>query len=298
MAGQLAIFWTPAGITLDSLGSKRLIDLTDGDTPNIRMPIRMLSIDTPETYPDGPRLDAAFAALVPWIESGRAPIEPALAEALLPKLRASQPVTRHKAMGERAKKAFERLLEERLTRPDGSRRTLFLRTADQPFDKNGRLLAYVAPNYSKAELEKLSRRERATFNLLLVEEGWAVPFVLYPSIPGERDLPLLHAAARRAIAARLGIWSDPTLLLPYELRALERLLQLKVRLDKGEKVPPAELWSWTSRYCADMTTRLLYRPQRYFEVAPEDRLFIWPEDVRDAVGKLGLAPAPSTVAVG
>jgi len=298
MAGQLAIFWTPAGITLDALGSKQLIDLTDGDTPNIRMPIRMLSIDTPETYTDGPRLDTAFAALVPWIESGRAPIDPVLAEALLPKLRASEPVTRHKAMGERARKAFERLLDERLTRPDGSRRTLFLRTADQPFDKNGRLLAYVAPNYSKAELEKLSRRERATFNLLLVAEGWAAPFVLYPSIPGELDLPLLHGAARRAIAEKLGIWSDPTLLLPYELRALERLVQLKARLDKGEKLPPAELWSWTSRYCADMTTRLLYRPQRYCEVAPEDRLFIWPEDVREAVARLGLAPAPSTVAVG
>lgn len=298
MAGQLAIFWTPAGITLDALGAKQLVDVTDGDTPNIRMPIRMLSIDTPETYPDGPRLDAAFATLVPWIERGTAPIDPVLAEALLPKLRAPQPVSRHKAAGERAKEAFRRLLEERLVRPDGSRRTLFLRTADTPFDKNGRLLAYIAPNYSRAELENLSRRERATFNLLLVEAGWAAPFVLYPSIPGELDLPLLHAAARTAIAEGRGIWADPLLLLPYELRALERLAQLKARLDKGEKPPAAELWSWTSRYCADMTTRLLYRPQRYVEVAPEDRLFIWPEDVRDAVARLGLAPAPSTVTVG
>jgi endonuclease YncB( thermonuclease family) len=298
MAGQLAIFWTPAGITLDALGSKQLVDVTDGDTPNIRMPIRMLSIDTPETYPDGPRLDVAFAALAPWIEGGRAPIDPVLARALLPKLRAPQPVTRHKAMGEQAKEAFRRLLDERLVRPDGSRRTLFLRTADQPFDKNGRLLAYVAPNYSKAELDSMSRRQRATFNLLLVEAGWAAPFVLYPGIPGELDLPVFHAAAREAIARKLGIWSDPTLLLPYEFRALERLAQLKARLDKGEKVATAELWSWTSRYCADMTTRLLYRPHRYCEVPPEDRLFIWPEDVRDAAAKLGLAPAPSTVAVG
>ena len=89
-----------------------------------------------------------------------------------------------------------------------------MRTADTPFDKNGRLLAYIAPNYSRAEREELSRLERATFNLLLVEAGWAVPFVLYPSISGELDLPLLHAAAREARAQRLGIWADPLLLLP------------------------------------------------------------------------------------
>lgn len=297
MAEQLAIFWTPAGTTLDTLGSKQLVDVTDGDTPNVRMPIRMLSIDTPETCPDGPRLDPVFAALVPWIESGEAPIDPDLAAALLPKLRAPQPVSRHKAMGERAKEAFGRLLEERLARPDGGRRNLFLRTADEPFDKNGRLLAYLAPHYSKAELERLSRRERATFDLNLVEQGWAAPFVLYPSIPGELDLPLRHAAAREARARRLGIWADPLLLLPYEFRALERLAQLEARLDAGAKLPPAELWSWIERYCADMTSRLLYRPQRYFEVEPENRLFIWPEQVRDAVARLGLAPAPSTVAV-
>lgn len=160
-------------------------------------------------------------------------------------------------MGERAKEAFRRLLDERLARPDGSRRTLFLCTADRPFDKNGPLLAYVAPNYSKAERESMPRRDRATFNLLLVEAGWAVPFVLYPSIPGELDLPLLHAAARRAIPGGRGIWSDPMLLLPYELRALERLVQLKARLDRGEKLPTAELGSWIERYCANTTTRLL-----------------------------------------
>lgn len=298
MAGQVAIFWTPAGITLDQLGSRQLVDVTDGDTPNVRMAIRMLSIDTPETSFDGPRLDAAFAGLVPWIESGTAPIDPVLAAALLPKLRAPEPASRHKAMGERAKEAFRRLLDERLTRPDGSRRGLFLRAADERFDKNGRLLAYVAPAYSERELATMSRRERATFNLLLVEEGWAAPFLLHPSLPGELDLPLLHAAARAAIEAGRGIWADPLLLLPYELRALERLARIEADLAAGKTLASRERWSWVERYCADMTTRLLYRPQRYVEVAPEDRLFIWPDRVRDAVVQLGLQPAPSTVAVG
>ncbi len=298
MASRIAIFWTPAGITLDQLGARELLDVIDGDTPNVRMAIRMLSIDTSETYPNGPRLDAALAGLVPWIESGAAPIDPVLAEALLPKLRAPQPASRHVAMGERAKEAFRRLLDERLTRPDGTRRKLFLRAADQPFDKHGRLLAYVAPDYSKSERDRLDRRERATFNLLLVEQGWAAPFVIYPSIPGELDLPLLHAAAREAIAERRGIWADPLLLLPYELRALDRLVDIKRKLDAGEKLDARIRWGWVERYCADMTTRLLHRPQRYVEVDPESRLFIWPQDVREAVGRLGLTAAPSTVEAG
>ncbi len=84
MAGQLAIFWTPARATFDPLDSEQLVDVGDTGTPNGRTPIRTLSIDTPETYPDGSRLDAAFAALLPWIESGTAPIDPALAGTLLP----------------------------------------------------------------------------------------------------------------------------------------------------------------------------------------------------------------------
>lgn len=165
MAGQVAILWTPAGVSLDRPGGRQLVDLTDGDTPDLRIAVRMLSIDTPETYPIGPRLDAELAGLVPWIGSGAAPI-------------------------------------------------------------------------------------------------------------------------------------DPVLLLPHELRALERLVAAKRRLDSGDKLDPRERWGWLERHCADMTTRLLCRPRRHVEVAPEDRLFIWPERVREAVVQLGLVPAPSTLAAG
>jgi len=48
MTEPTQILWTPAGKNLPSLGAKSLVDVSDGDTPNIRMPIRMLSIDTPE----------------------------------------------------------------------------------------------------------------------------------------------------------------------------------------------------------------------------------------------------------
>jgi hypothetical protein len=42
------VLWSPAGASMPTLGAKALVDVTDGDTPNIRMPIRMLSVDTPE----------------------------------------------------------------------------------------------------------------------------------------------------------------------------------------------------------------------------------------------------------
>jgi endonuclease YncB( thermonuclease family) len=42
------VLWSPAGVSLASLGDRALVDVSDGDTPNIRMPIRMLSVDTPE----------------------------------------------------------------------------------------------------------------------------------------------------------------------------------------------------------------------------------------------------------
>jgi hypothetical protein len=37
--------------------------------------------------------------------------------------------------------------------------------ADSPFDDNGRLLAYVAPNYTETERRTMTRAQQATFNL-------------------------------------------------------------------------------------------------------------------------------------
>jgi endonuclease YncB( thermonuclease family) len=88
-----------------------------------------------------------------------------------------------------------------LTRPNCRQRNLCIRATDPPFDDNGRLLAYVAPDYSAAERATMSRRDRATFNLDLVEGGWAAPFIIYPAIPGEQDLPLLVGAPHDARTA-------------------------------------------------------------------------------------------------
>ncbi|MGH3716977.1 MAG: hypothetical protein ACRDT4_26485 [Micromonosporaceae bacterium] len=52
MIDPVQIFWSPAGATVPSLGARALVDVTDGDTPNLRMPVRMLSVDTPEVTAD------------------------------------------------------------------------------------------------------------------------------------------------------------------------------------------------------------------------------------------------------
>jgi endonuclease YncB( thermonuclease family) len=153
-------------------------------------------------------IDHQFTELAEWIDQGRAPISPGLAAYLLPKLATGKAGTLQFEQGQAASAFAKQNIDTRLTRPDGSRRNLFLRVTDTLFDTNGRLLAYVAPNYSPRERETLSRAQRATFNLDLLTHGWAAPFVLYPSIPGELDLPLLVAAAATARTDKKGIWSD------------------------------------------------------------------------------------------
>ncbi len=46
--------------------------------------------------------------------------------------------------------------------------------------------------------------------------------------------------------------------------------------------------SWITRYCADMTTRRIYEPQSYIKVETYNRIFIWAEDVTEAVAKMSL----------
>jgi endonuclease YncB( thermonuclease family) len=291
------IFWTPSGVTLDSIGDKRFVDLSDGDTPNVRMNVRMLSIDTPEKAPTGEirkvdELQRWFADAAAWLATGSARVDPALAAHLVPRLARSDAVAAHFAQGAQASAEHQRLVDERLAKPGGRRRNLFIRVADQRFDRYGRLLAYVAPDYSAKEREKMTRRERATFNLLMVESGWAAPFVLYPSIPGEEDLPMLRDAAADAIAAKRGAWADPLGLTGYEFRMAERLAALR-RVIAADKKPSREQREWVTRYVVDASTATLHAPQAYVTIAPQDRVFVWPDDVRRAVADLNLVPGPS-----
>ena len=90
MIDPVQVLWSPAGATIPSLGDLALVDVHDGDTPSVRMSVRMLSIDTPEiTAISADRalnVDRKFADLAQWITDRKAPITAALAERVLPKL--------------------------------------------------------------------------------------------------------------------------------------------------------------------------------------------------------------------
>jgi endonuclease YncB( thermonuclease family) len=293
--GPVKIFWDPEGQEVDMLGEKEFVRVTDGDTPYITMSIRMLSIDTPEVHYPGnqkpSKQDANLAQLAEWIEKGKAPVKRDLGEYLYPKLATGKAGTLQEEQGKKATEVFQNLLDEKLRLPKGKRRKLFLYAADEHFDQYGRLLAYMAPNYTEKEREKMSYKERATFNLLMVESGWAAPFPVYPSIPKVVDLIMLQEAAKKAYDEKLGAWADPMTLTGYEFRMCVKLYQVTKKLVGGEKLSGEEKRGWISRYCADMTTREVFFPQDYFKVKPYNRIFVWPKDISEAVGRMNLLPA-------
>ncbi|WP_232323661.1 thermonuclease family protein [Catenuloplanes japonicus] len=291
----MQILWAPDGASMPNLGAKALVDVTDGDTPNLRMPVRMLSVDTPEvtarTTERAAAIDQDFKQLAAWIGEGRAPIGDTLAEHLKPRLETGHAGTLHFTQGQAASEFSKANIAARLARPNGTRRNMFVRTSDAPFDTNHRLLAYVAPDYTAAERRTMTRAQRSTFNLDLVRAGWAAPFVIHPSIPGAEDLALLIEAAVDARTAGLGIWESAETLLAYEYRSAERLFQITRTLVEGRDLEGSPR-AWRERYCADMRTRELFGPEEYIRVAPEYRLWFWPADLRGAIRDLNLVPSP------
>ncbi len=291
---NVKVFWDPMGFELDSLGKKQYLRAADGDTPFVSMSIRMLSIDTPEThYPDhrGPSAqDEHLTQLADWIQEKKAPITDGLAEYLYPKLATGKAGTLQEQQGHHAADTFKELLKEKLTMSDGTKRNVFLRTADQQFDGYGRLLAYAAPYYSREELSLMSRKERATFNLLMVASGWAASFPIYPSIPRHSDLTLLHEVAKDAYDHKKGAWADSMMLTGYEYRMCVKLYAITKNVVSGRHLSSKEKDGWISRFCMDMTTREIFYPQDYYRVEPYNRIFIWPDDVSKAVGGMNLSP--------
>lgn len=295
----LSVFWTPDGITLDSIRKKKFIDITDGDSINIKMPVRMLSIDTPEKKVTKTRQGLSkddmrnlMDPLVKWIEDGQSPVQDVLADHLLPRLRRPEVAETHWAQGKSASTAHEAIVDKRLAKPNGKERSMFVRVADEPFDRYGRLLAYLAPSYTADERKRMTRRERATFNFLFLESGWSASFIIYPSIPGEKDLLMAQEAGKSAIENGRGQWADSKSLAGYEYRMVEGLMVLFKKVQSGDPLDRGDWTGWISRYCADMETGFLYPPQAYPLVKPWNRIFIRRDQVGEAVGRLNLRPAP------
>ncbi len=249
----------------EQAGKARWVSNTDGDTPTIQLTIRLLGIDAPEVHYPGTQKPSAFnSKLENVLKTHRAQFKTkGLRDFLEPRL-AHQPGTRQLQWGERARRAFEELALHRLRRSSGGQtryRNLYLTVGEQMFDQYRRLLAYVAP-------EEKNPEKRLTFNLLLMQEGWAVNYCIYPNLPKPDDWAKVQQAVRQARREKKGFWKDETLLLGYEYRfCVDTLL--------GKRSGP-------DKYCVDVTDGRLYAPHEYYQIEPENRLFVIKEHLPQA----------------
>ena len=266
------ISYTPEGL---ALGDKpRFVSATDGDTPTIDVPVRMLGMDAPELHyaGAGENNPGKFDTPLERVLSGPGShLDAGLKQYLRPKLR-SNPSSRHIAQGVAAFAHFETIVAERLQRISTSTgaqltpRRLFTKVSEQVFDRYGRMLAYVAPAYSKAERDEIAPQDRPTFNLQMVQDGHAISLLIYPNVPKPRDLDLVRSAIKKARQYNRGVWGgahEP--LHAYEYRWL-------VDVHRGRRSGP-------TRFCGDITTAKLYVPQQYYKVPDENRLWFFEEDV-------------------
>lgn len=252
----------------------------DGDTIKIEQPIRMVSCDTPEKEkPYGtaattqPKLDTAKQRL----QSGFFPLIPnGLAKYLADKITATA-AKRHIDAGKDASGHFEKVKDNALNKPGGKRRKVGVLPSGEVIDRNGRLLAYIMTYFDKKELPAKGAPSRRTYNLIMVDDGWAVFFPIWPSLPKDpKDFALIHKAAKNAWTKKKGMWKKhgKNLLLPYEYRML---MKLSVNVTPKKTVKSIMDGAF-QRLCVDLRTMKLVGKFDFYKVPPGDRFWIWEDD--------------------
>jgi len=269
------ISYTPEGL---ALGDKpKYVSATDGDTPTISVPIRMLGMDAPELHYAGANENnpGKFDDDLKNVLAGAGShLDPGLKNYLKQKLK-GKPSTRHIESGKIAFDHFEKIVAERIKRISTSTgneltpRRLFTKVSEQVFDRYGRMLAYLAPAYTKVERQAVLPKDRPTFNLQMMQDGHAISLLIYPNVPKPADLTLVRTAIKKARQYNRGVWGDEhEPLHAYEYRWL-------VDVTRGKRDGP-------TRFCGDVTTGKLYIPQQYYKVPDENRLWFFEKDVGHA----------------
>jgi endonuclease YncB( thermonuclease family) len=271
-----------------SADDKRLLRISDGDTPVVEQSIRMVSCDTPEkaNYAGKseiaqPKLDRCRQRL----KNGFYDVIPEpLRNYFLTKLTADA-ANKHISAANEATNVLNNLLEERLTKPNGSKRRLATIPTGELIDGYGRLLAYVAPWYENDDSDPLPPRDdprRETFNLNMIENGWAAFFPIYPSLPGNRDFNRAILAAETAWSEKRGAWSayGEDILLAYEYRACIKLAEAK---DSSEGIEKA-----FQRVCVDLRSLKIVGLYGFYNIPPCYRMWVWEDDLEEATENLNL----------
>lgn len=318
---QVDFDFTPS--QLGPFDHRGLKEPSDGDTPIIEQPIRMVSIDTPEKCYQGGRelgqekLNACRARLESGFFDDLIPGETRVY--LLNKLLADS-ASKHIDTAYTASQKFKEYLDTRLQVDVDTRRRLAVFPTGEIIDTYGRLLAYIAPWFNKSELPDFDDPERRTFNLQMLESGWAALFVIYPSLPKLRDFQLAIDAAEDAYTNRRGQWEHGQNFLPgYEYRMCIKLGTQLVTAKKGSarirfytedefEAKRDELTddAWTfsmnaeqsprefvakafQRHCVDIETKELVGCFRFDLVEPWKRMWIWDRDkTPDLLSELGI----------
>ncbi|WP_194814943.1 nuclease [Nocardia sp. XZ_19_385] len=261
----------------------RFVSTTDGDTPNIEMAVRMVSIDTPESQFGGspPTAQAALERAKTRLTDGTFDALPKELRDYLVARITPDAAQRHLAAGKAAAEVHKQMVDTRLTRPDGSRRKMAVIATGELIESKGRMLAYTAPWFSGSASDPMPPRDdprRRTFNLELVAAGWAATFIIYPSIPRTSDLNMLLDAAKLAWDNKSGAWTHggADLLLAYEYRALIKLGAANL------ENAAATMDEAFQRVCVDLRDLTEVGLHGYHEVPPPDRLWFWAKDIEQA----------------
>ncbi|MDD7942905.1 thermonuclease family protein [Actinomycetospora lutea] len=266
----------------------------DGDTVNIDQAVRMVSIDTPESHLGGaaPTAQATLDRCRQRLENGDYDaIDTALREHLVERL-TPDAAAKHLGAGARAGQEFARMRAERLVIDPGTGvGKVGIIVTGEVIEENGRLLAYVTP-WLKAPLPPPDDPRRRTFNLQLIETGWAAFFPIYPSLPRDADLNRAVRAAEDAWGRKLGVWDEfgEHVLLGYEYRACLKLGAADP--PNGPAPTPAErITQAFRRVCIDVRDRTILGLYGYHQIAPPHRLWIWQDDLDKARAVLDLRDA-------
>ena len=275
------------GISL-KVSAKKLIRTSDGDTPQIEQAIRMVSCDTPEksVYAGSieksqEKLDITKERLKDGFYND---LDDGLRDYLIKKL-GGKAAEKHIEAGEQASMVFEKILEKRLTKPNGTKRKVAVIPTGEIIDNYGRMLAYLAPWFSGEKsdpLPDIGSTERQTFNLNMIENGWAAFFPIYPSLPKKEDFILAINAAKNAWNKKKGVWElyGESFLLGYEFRMCIKLSQAK-SANKGIK-------DAFQRICIDLRGMKNCGKYDFYKIDPCYRLWIWDKDLKMATADLGI----------
>ncbi|MEJ7792398.1 MAG: hypothetical protein WKF65_10555 [Gaiellaceae bacterium] len=269
--------------------AQRLFSVSDGDTPSILQPVRMVSIDTPEKKHYAGRDEVAQLKLnvcrQRLLDGFYPQIQDKLRTYLVDRLDEGA-AARHIAAGEEASLRFDVLLKDRLTRADGTQRRVATIPTGEVIDRYGRMLAYLAPWFAGGRSDPLPPKgdpARRTFNLDMVASGWGAQFLIYPSLPQNEDLNMLYDEAKTAWTEKRGAWKvyGRRLLLGYEYR-----LCIKLGTAATAAKGTADAFQ---RICVDLRRPRSVGLFGWASVPPPHRMWVWASDAAEASTNLGLA---------